>query len=140
MRQGFQERQTAEMKRFITLSPAEQKALVLKETKDQEARRKARQVSAAQDKAKSTASGNTANATTAKDSAAQKGNTTANAQNGQNGGGNRRTMSVEDRNQSRKMRLDNSTPEQRALRTEYRRQMNLARQSVGLPPRTGRGG
>jgi hypothetical protein len=37
-----------------------------------------------------------------------------------------------------KRRLDNSSPDERALRTEYRRAMNERREQLGMEP--GRGG
>ena len=51
---------------------------------------------------------------------------------GGGGGGQRGGSSEEDRNNRRKSMLDNSDPEQRGRRAEYRRQMDERRQQLGV--------
>jgi hypothetical protein len=51
-----------------------------------------------------------------------------------------RTGSDEDRERRRKEFLDRTTPEDRAMRAEFRKMMNEERKALGLPPLTGRGG
>ena len=48
--------------------------------------------------------------------------------------GGQRSLSTEDRERRRKERLDQSTPEERAQRAEFFRQLNDRRQQRGLPP------
>ena len=58
---------------------------------------------------------------------------------GESGPGGRGGQRTEDtRNDWMKRRLDNSSPDERALRTEYRRAMNERREQLGMEP--GRGG
>jgi hypothetical protein len=50
------------------------------------------------------------------------------------GGGNGRPSTPEDRERWRQQMLDNTTPEYRELRDQYRRDMAQRRQELGLPP------
>jgi hypothetical protein len=55
-------------------------------------------------------------------------------------GGSRRTSTEEARNDRSKQRIDRSTPEERAQRTEYRRALETRRSQLGLPTDGGRRG
>jgi hypothetical protein len=55
-------------------------------------------------------------------------------------GGGRRTSTEEARNDRSKQRIDRSSPEERAQRTEYRRAVETRRSQLGLPASGGRRG
>lgn len=102
---GFQERQRKEIATFFTLSPGEQTAFLDKQIDRSEQRRREWQ---------------------------SRGDRSTSPRTGGNGN-DRRNSTAEDRNQRRKRRLDNTTPETRAQFDEYRRRMDGRRRERGLP-------
>jgi hypothetical protein len=54
------------------------------------------------------------------------------------GGGRGRSTTEEERNARSKRRIDRSSPQERAQRTEYRRAIDERRAQLGLPTRGGR--
>jgi hypothetical protein len=145
-----QARERAEMASYFRLAPAERQAELDRRIKTEEQRRQQWQAERQKrDAARAAAGGQQASAanrgTAGGPSArvAQDGGGNAGSggpQSGGSPGGNRRTSSEEARNERSKQRIDRSSPEERAQRTEYRRAVETRRSQLGLPASGGRRG
>jgi len=148
--QRWEERETQQLTEFFALPPAERKAAIDKEIDREEERRKEwekRRAERDRERAArgenggdrggrgSGGSGGTANA------ASGGGSNTPSADRGRGGSGGRSGYrDPERRNEWRKKRLDNSTPEGRAMRAEHYRMKMQRRAERGLATSSGRGG
>lgn len=108
------QRRTVEMKRVIGLPRRERNTILDREIKQAEERRK--QMQQAQKAPGKSGSGSSAA-----------------------GGKSARPLDPAQREQRSKQRLDMTTPEERAVSSEYRKLLNERRGQLGLPPATGRG-
>ena len=125
-------REQAELDSYFNLPPERRQAELDRRIKAEEDRRKARE--AARAARESQRSAPPAGASLAGGSGA--------ASSGRSGpptGGSRgRSMTEDERNARSKRRIDRSSPDERARRTEYRRAIDERRAQLGLPARGGR--
>lgn len=125
-------REQAELDSYFNLPPERRQAELDRRIKADEDRRKARE--AARAERESQRSEPPAGA-----SAAAGPGAAAGGRNGPpTGGGRGRSMTEDERNARSKRRIDRSSPDERARRTEYRRAIDERRTQLGLPPRGGR--
>lgn len=136
----FEARERAELNSYFATPPERRMAELDRRIKAEEERRKVweterarRQAERSRDAA-TTGGGSSANAS-GSGGAGQRGT----GQAGGGGGGGpptsgRRDGTEESRNMRRKTQLDATTPERRAMQTEYRRQMDERRRQLGLEP------
>lgn len=131
----FEARGRAEMNSYFGLPPERRQAELDRRIRADEQRRKAREAERArQDGQRGDQAGGSGRGPSS-------GNVPAGNQPGGGGppGGPRRLASTEEeRNARSKSRIDNSSPQERAQRTEYRRVMDERRTQLGLPTRGGR--
>ncbi|MFM8435026.1 MAG: hypothetical protein ACKOBP_06720 [Planctomycetia bacterium] len=118
----FEARERAEMASYFQLPPAQRQAELDRRIKAEEARRQAREAEQAE-RGRPQAAGGT-----------QAGNGGPGGQQGPGGGGGPVSISrTEDgRNERIKRRIDQTTPEERSMRAEYRRAMDARRRQIGL--------
>ena len=118
----FEARERAEMASYFQLPPAQRQAELDRRIKAEEARRQAREAERAE-RGRPQAAGGT-----------QAGNGGPGGQQGPGGGGGPVSVSrtEEGRNERIKRRIDQTTPEERSMRAEYRRAMDARRRQLGL--------
>ncbi len=120
-RQRWEAREQENLNKFFAMSPQEQIAHLDEDIKREEERRKAWQRRRAESGGDSGARGNRGGGP------------------GMGGGGRGRgSRDSSDPNARRKSYLDNTTPQSRAMRSEYRHQREERRRQLGLPPGRGR--
>jgi hypothetical protein len=108
--QDMRKRQEDDLRRYAALSPAEKKQRLDRDIKRQQERQQQMQ--------------NNPN----------RGSPGGSGGRGGGPGGMNRPSTPEDREKWRKLMLDNTSPELRELRDQYRRDMATRRQQLGLPP------
>ena len=157
----FEKRDMQRMSTFFAMSPADQRKKMVEEIKAEEKRRQDWEKKRADfmknnpnagQKRPGGNGGNNNGAAPQGGNAGPGGQAQAQGKGGQGGGGNgggppqggppggRGNTSPEARNKRTSDRLDNSSPEYRAMRNEYRAMQNQIRAQMGLPPNGGRGG
>ncbi len=127
----WQARERAEMASYFKLPPAQRQAELDRRIKADEARRKAREA-----EREKRSKGQPAGERTAGDRAAGSQSAQPNQQaqrQGPPGAGPGGTRTEDSRNDWRKRRIDQTSPESRAQQTEYRRAMDARRKELGLP-------
>lgn len=125
-------REQAELDSYFNLPPERRQAELDRRIKADEDRRQAREAArATRDRQRSAAPGGAA-------VASQPGATPSGRGGPPTGGGRGRSTTEEERNARSKRRIDRSSPDERARRTEYRRAIDERRIQLGLPPRGGR--
>ena len=136
----FNARERAATQSYFALSPGQRRAEMDKRIKAEEARSKERRERwAAERAAREQANANGQTAENGRNGGGQQGQGRGPNAGGESAPGGRGGQRTEDtRNDWMKRRLDNSSPDERALRTEYRRAMNERREQLGMEP--GRGG
>lgn len=127
----FQARERAELASYFRLPPADRQAELDRRIKAEEERRKAWQAEREKRNQQQAGAGGPGG-----DRGGDRGGGGANTGGGRPGGG----RTEEGRNDRSKRRIDQSTPEQRAQATEYRRAMDVRRTQLGLPAGGRRGG
>jgi hypothetical protein len=133
----FTARERAATQSYFALPPEQRRAEMDRRIKAEEARSKERRERwAAERAAREQANANGQTAENGRNGGGQEGRGRGPNAGGESGRGGQRTEDT--RNDWMKRRLDNSSPDERALRTEYRRAMNERREQLGMEP--GRGG
>ena len=133
----FTARERAATQSYFALPPEQRRAVMDRRIKAEEARSKERRERwAAERAAREQANANGQTAENGRNGGGQEGRGRGPNAGGESGRGGQRTEDT--RNDWMKRRLDNSSPDERALRTEYRRAMNERREQLGMEP--GRGG
>lgn len=135
-----QARERAEMASYFRLAPAERQAELDRRIKADEDRRKQWQAERQKREASRAASGQQSSTAGGGGRPTAGGSPPGGGSGGPGGGpsgGGGRTSSEEARNDRSKRRIDRSSPEERAQRTEYRRAIETRRSQLGL---TGDGG
>jgi len=125
-------RQQAELDSYFNLPPERRQAELDRRIKADEDRRKARE--AARAERESQRSAPPAGAPVVGGPGAAAGGRSGPP----TGGGRSRSTTEDERNARSKRRIDRSSPDDRARRTEYRRALDERRAQLGLPPRGGR--
>lgn len=125
-------REQAELDSYFNLPPERRQAELDRRIKADEDRRKAREVARAERESQRSAPPAGAPAVGGSGAAAggRSGPPT--------GGGRSRSTTEDERNARSKRRIDRTSPDERARRTEYRRAIDERRAQLGLPPRSGR--
>ena len=129
----FAARERAEIDSFFAMPPAQRQAELDRRIQAEDARRRAWQAERASREASREGGGRPVLAGGQAGGAVR--GQTASAGNPGSGGRRQRSRTEESRNQRRKWRLDRSTAESRARRTEYRRLKDQRRIELGIPPR-----
>jgi uncharacterized membrane protein YgcG len=124
----FEAREQAEMESYFNLPPERRQAELDRRIKAAEERRQAREAERAKRESRRPAPA--AGSQTAGGSGGPGG--------GRSSGGRGRSTTEEERNARSKRRIDRSSPQERAQRTEYRRALDERRTQLGLPARGGR--
>jgi uncharacterized membrane protein YgcG len=124
----FEAREQAEMESYFNLPPERRQAELDRRIKAEEQRRQAREAERA--KRESQRPAPAAGQQTAGGPGGPGG--------GRSSGGRGRSTTEEERNARSKRRIDRSSPQERAQRTEYRRALDERRTQLGLPARGGR--
>ena len=124
MREGFQRRMDEQIKEYFTLPPKDRIAYLDKQINEMEKWRKEREARRAQ----SGQSGSQGGA------GGQQASAGGGGQQGGPGAGRGPARSTDERMQRRDQRLDNSTAQQRAMRSSYMADMRARRIQLGLPP------
>lgn len=146
--QRWEARETQQLTEFFALPPAERKAAIDKEIDREEERRKEwekRRVERDRERAARGESGgdrggrNSGGGGGASSAGSGGSSNAPSAERGRGGGGRSGYRDPERRNEWRKKRLDNSTPEGRAMRAEYYRLKAQRRAERGLASSSGRG-
>ena len=133
----FNARERAATQSYFALPPGQRQAEMDRRIKVEEARSKERRERwAAERAAREQANANGQTVENGRNGSGQEGRGRGPNAGGESGRGGQRTEDT--RNDWMKRRLDNSSPDERALRTEYRRAMNERREQLGMEP--GRGG
>jgi hypothetical protein len=138
----FTARERAATQSYFALPPAQRQAEMDRRIKAEEARNKERRERwAAERAAREQANANGQTAENGRNGGAgQEGRGRGPNAGGGSGPGGRGGQRTEDtRNEWMKRRLDNSSPDERAQRTEYRRAMNERREQLGMEPTRGGG-
>lgn len=125
-------REQAELDSYFNLPPERRQAELDRRIKAEEDRREARE--AARAARESQRSAPPAGASLAGGSGAASSGRSGPP----SGGGRGRSMTEDERNARSKRRIDRSSPDERARRTEYRRAIDERRAQLGLPARGGR--
>jgi hypothetical protein len=125
-------REQAELDSYFNLPPERRQAELDRRIKAEEGRREARE--AARAARESQRSAPPAGASLAGGSGAASSGRSGPP----SGGGRGRSMTEDERNARSKRRIDRSSPDERARRTEYRRAIDERRAQLGLPARGGR--
>ena len=121
----FEAREQAEMESYFNLPPERRQAELDRRIKAEEQRRQAREAERAKRESQRPAPA--------------AGSQPAGGPGGERSGGGRgRSTTEEERNARSKRRIDRSSPQERAQRTEYRRALDERRTQLGLPARGGR--
>jgi hypothetical protein len=121
----FEAREQAEMESYFNLPPERRQAELDRRIKAEEQRRQAREEERAKRESQRPAPA--------------AGSQPAGGPGGERSGGGRgRSTTEEERNARSKRRIDRSSPQERAQRTEYRRAIDERRAQLGLPTRGGR--
>jgi hypothetical protein len=128
----FAARERAEMNSYFNLPPERRQAELDRRIKADEARRTAREAERAARESRRPAQA-------AGQPAGGGGGPAGGSGGPPSGRGRGRSSTEEERNARSKRRIDNSSPDERARRTEYRRVIDERRQQLGLPVRSGRG-
>lgn len=139
----FEARERAELDSYFATPPDRRMAELDRRIKAEEERRKVREAEWARRQAERTRAAETSGAGPAnvgQDRPARDGGpaggggTPDRSAGGRPAGAGRRDGTEESRNARSKTRLDATTPERRAMQTEYRRQMDERRRQLGLDP------
>ena len=133
LREGIQQRRDQQIAAYFALPPQQRVAYLDKEIKQMEQRRKEMEARRAQ--SGQSGAGNAGGWRGGPGGAQAGGGPQAN-----NGPRPPRDNSPEARATRRVEHLDRSTPDQRAMRSAYRADIQKRRAQLGLPPMTGRGG
>lgn len=135
----FAARERAEMDSYFNLPPEQRQAELDRRIKADEERRRAREADRARREGQGPAESATGGGSGGRSGAnAGPGGGTAGPGGPPAGPRRGRSTSEEERNARSKSRIDRSTPNERARRTEYRRALDERRAQLGLPPRGGR--
>jgi uncharacterized membrane protein YgcG len=135
----FEARERAELDSYFATPPDRRTAELDRRIKAEEDRRKSWEAERARRQAERTRESATAGAGSSAGATGSGGSGQRGTGGGGGGGGGpptsgRRDGTEESRNARRKTQLDATTPERRAMQTEYRRQMDERRRQLGLEP------
>jgi uncharacterized membrane protein YgcG len=124
----FEAREQAEMESYFNLPPERRQAELDRRIKAAEERRQAREAERAKRESRRPAPA----------AGSQMAGGSGGPGGGRSSGGRGRSTTEEERNARSKRRIDRSSPQERAQRTEYRRALDERRTQLGLPARGGR--